>query len=433
MATKPTSICPVPAGLANLRGPTEPVVDDNGRQIAVREAVNVDLSPTGQPRRRRGQVLRVEGPAHSLFATDSHLLAMFGGTMNAYTADPDGALSLVAELKGGLGDRYVTYATDDFDVWWSNGAQSGRIAADLSVHPFWIATPDPVSLATSAAGGLARGSYEVSVTALDADGRESGASSPVAITLAAGQGILVTLPAAPDDAVSWCIYVSPPNGDVLYQCATLPADATSYAIGVHRPSRALETAWMHPIPPCDLLRYGHGRLLAASRNVLMWSEPYRLGLMADQNHLLIGQACTLLEPVGDGESGGWWVADHKRTYWMAGSNPESWTQIARYPSAAVPGTSLVLPGSIFGLESADPVAFWLAANGVFCLGLPGGVLMPIRESQVAASAEAERGASTVMLFDGLKQVLTTVVGGRPSHGVASDAAEVTVIRRHQSA
>lgn len=433
MASNPKTIIPVPAGLANLRAATDPVYDQDGRQIAVTEAVNVDLTPSGQPRRRRGQVTRIDGQAHSLFAARSHLLAIVDGALNAYTAGPDGALTLAAQLRSGLGDRYTTYATNDSDVWWSNGADSGRIADDLSVHPFWIATPDPVSLAAAAAGGLARGAYEVSVTAIDADGRESGASNPVAITIASGQGIQVALPAAPSDAVSWCIYVSPPNGDVLYQCASLAAAATSYTIGVHRPSRVLETAWMTPIPACDVLRYGHGRLVAVSRNVLMWSEPYRLGLMADQNYLTLGNACTLLEPVGDGDSGGWWVADHKRTYWMAGSNPEAWTQIARYPHAAVPGTSLVVPGSIFGLDSADPVAFWLAANGTFCLGLPGGVLMPIRESQVAASADAERGASTLMLFDGLKQVLTTVVGGTPSQGVASDAAEVTVIRRHLSA
>ena len=44
-------------------------------QVALAEAVNVDLDASGWPRMRRGQLTRVEDPAHSLFPLPEHLLA----------------------------------------------------------------------------------------------------------------------------------------------------------------------------------------------------------------------------------------------------------------------------------------------------------------------------------------------------------------------
>lgn len=426
---------PFTAGLNNKAKPNQGPVDQNGNQVGLQEAVNVDLDASGWPRMRRGQVVRVEDAAHSLFPIAEHLLAWVAGSLKAYRVANDGALSLDATIVSNLGDRFVTYASDDFDVYWSNGADQGRInATDLSVHPFWIATPDPVSLTAIANGGMARGQYEVSVTALDAAGRESAASSPVVVTLTAGQGINVTLPAAPTGTAAWRVFVSPPNGDVLYRCTQLPANATSYAIGVHVAGDQLQTAWASVMPPCTLLRYGHGRLVGSFNGVVVWSLPYRLGLTQDTNYLPFGTENTLLEPVGEGGEGagaGWWVADHKRTYFMASGDPEQWAaagQIAKYPHPAVPGCSVLAPGTVFGLETTAPVAFWLARNGVFCLGLPGGQVIPMKEESLALPVDAERGAAAVLLFDGIRQILATTMGGLPNTAAASDSADVTVRR-----
>lgn len=426
---------PFTAGLNNKAKPNQGPVDANGRQTSLQEAVNVDLDASGQLRRRRGQTVRVETAAHSLFPIAEHLLAWVAGNLNAYRVEGDGDLTLESALVSGLGDRFVTYADDDFDVYWSNGVEQGRIdATDLSVHPFWIATPDPVSLAAIAAGGLPRGQYEVSVTVLDASGRESAASSPVVVTLTAGQGINVTFPAKPAETAAWRIYVSPPNGDVLYRCVQLPAAETGYAIGVHVAGDQLQTAWCSVMPPVTLLRYGHGRLVGSVNGVLVWSLPYRLGLTQDTNYLPFGTENTLLEPVGEGGEGagaGWWVADHKRTYFMASGDPEQWAtagQIAKYPHPAVPGCSVLAPGSVFGLETTALVAFWLARNGVFCLGLPGGTLQTMKDESLALPVDAERGAAAVLLFDGIRQVLASTFGGLPNTAAAADSADVTVRR-----
>ena len=214
-----------PAGLNNRASSTEGPTDENGVQVALREAVNVSLTAQGHPKRRPGQVARAAGKAHSLFAMEPWLLAVVDGELRAYMPAADGALTPDAVLAT-PGDRFCTFAGDDFSVWWSNGIVSGRIAEDLSAHPFWVDTPDPVSLAAGT-GSLPKGRYEVSVTAVDAEGRESGASGAVGIMLQAGQGIVVALPPAPAGAARWRVFVTPPDGDVLYEPAELPSTATS--------------------------------------------------------------------------------------------------------------------------------------------------------------------------------------------------------------
>lgn len=416
-----------PAGINNRARDTEAPLDEFGRPMALREAVNVSLTKTGRPVRRPGRIKRVPGRAHSLFAFNQHLLAVVDGVMGAYRRAPEGVLTLDTTLAT-PGERFCTYATDDFSVWWSNGVTSGRIAEDLSVHPFWIDTPAPVQLAVGT-GALAAGRYEVSVTAVDADGRESGASGAVGVNVPTGGGLIVTLPAAPAGTLRWRLYVTPPNGEVLYEQAELAVGATSANVGNLTPTAKLETQWLHPLLPTQCLRYGHSRLFGLANNVLIWSEPYRLGLMSPDNHVVLGSEATLLEPVGDGTDGaGAWVADHKRTYFMAGADPENWQQQARYPHAAVPGTSCTVPGSYFGLETDAPVAYWMARNGTPCIGLPGGVLIPLREDSLALPVDAERGASGLMFFDGLRQLLTTTLSATGNTAAAGDSADAVVIR-----
>lgn len=159
---------PFPAGLNNRADDTAGPVNDNGVQTSLREAVNVSLRNDGSPFRRPGQTFRVSGKAHSLYAMATWLLAVVDGELRAYRQAPDGALTQDAVLAT-PGDRFCSFASDDFSTWWSNGVTGGRIAEDLSVHPFWVDTPNPVTLAASSNGGLASGRYEVSVTAVDAD------------------------------------------------------------------------------------------------------------------------------------------------------------------------------------------------------------------------------------------------------------------------
>lgn len=424
-----TTATAYPAGINNVASLTAPPRDQNGNITAARDLLDVDLDAAGKVRRRRGQTLRIAGASHSLFATDHYLFAVTEGDFVAYSDDGSG-LTLAATLVAGLGSAFVTATSDDNDTYWSNPVVNGRIAADLSTHPIWVDTPAPVSLSATSNGGLAAGAHEVCVTVLDADGRESGASNPVLINLTLGQGIAGTLPVAPVDGVTWRVYRSSNDGEGLYLAGELPITATTFTLAHGPLGKALETAWLFPLLPCSVLRYGHGRLAGISGNSFIWSEAYRLGLMGDTNSLGLSQG-TLLEPVGEGGDGaGWYLADAKRTYFFEGADPKAARQRIVYPHAAVPGTSLVIPGNVIGQQTAEPVAVWLAANGVWCVGLPGGIVQPIREGELALPIDAERGASGYFEFGGLRQLRTSLMGAstNPSDASVGDEASVTVRR-----
>lgn len=416
-----------PAGVNNRAAWEQPPRDDDGNIVAARAAENIDFDASGRARMRRGRMTRVAGAHHSLHSTGRHLLAMAGADLVAYD-DPGTGLELVQTLIAGLGDRYVSYCSDDYSTWWSNGLVNGRIDEDLGLHPFWPDTPAAVVLAASSAGGLAAGSYEVSVTVLDADGRESGASAPAVIQLAAGQGIAVTLPPAPADAARWRVYRSTPDGEQQYRAAELAIATTTVQLGTTTLGAALETAWLFPMPACQVIRYGHGRILGLQADALLWSQPFRVGLMHDENVLGL-RGATMLEPVGEGgEGAGWYLADEKRTYWLAGADPKAWSQVIKVPHAAVPGTSTVVPGDKLGLDTSALCAFWLGRNGTYYVGLPGGTVQPIRASELALPVDAERGATGYFEFEGIQQLFTTILAGGANRAAMGDDAAATVRR-----
>jgi hypothetical protein len=142
----------------------------------------------------------------------------------------------------------------------------------------------------------------------------------------------------------------------------------------------------------------------------------------------VGQVITLLEAVGAGTpSAGCFLADHKNTYWLQGGSPKDWHRVVRYDHPAVPGTSIIVKGTDIGLESTDQVAFWLAANGVFCAGLPGGTLVPLTEGRLAL-AEGDIGASLFREHDGLRQLITSYLTAGGNGLAIGDSTSATVTR-----
>lgn len=419
-----------PAGLNNVTDPGSFPRNEDGQVLAFAKGENVDVTDAASVVRARGYDILVEGAAHSLHARRREVLACVDGQLRAYRRSGN-ALALQATIATGL-RGFLSYATDDFETtYWSSESRTGRVLDDLTlVDGLWIDTPEPVGLAPIA-GGMPAGAYEVSVTAVDAAGAESGASLPVVIHLAAPGAIAITLPAPPAGTAGWRVYGTTTDGADMALAAELPAAATSASIHEVPRGPALETAWLRPLPPCTKLVYAMNRLFGITgRNQLVWSEPYRLGLMGHNNVLLLGAEATLLECVGEGsEAQGLFVADHKRTYWLAGASPANWQQVARRASAVVPGSSTRAPGTAFGLETESEVAFWVERSGTACLGLPGGNVIPVREGEVAMPVDAERAAAGFFTHEGVRQALVSLLGGGINPlAQASDSAEVTVRR-----
>jgi hypothetical protein len=418
-----------PGGVNNVAPENDPPLDDVGRATTLRSAVNVDLvGPSKKPRRRAGYAKKIAGRAHSPVGFRQRLLAVVDGDLNAY----DGNAVLASTVRPDVGDRHLSYAEVNGDLYWCSAMEFRRVrGADYADTPGWVDCPGTPAIASYDEGGLAAGTYRVAMTWFDAEGRESGAAGIAETDVAEGGGVRVfNIPAWPEGAVVGRLYMSPPDGDELYAAASVAPGASQVLLdaSIQRDGKALDTLWRRPLPPCDILRFWAGRLIGFAGNLLVWSDPLRFGLTANDNYMRFGLRGTLLEAVGDGAPGsGLWLADHKNTYWLDGSNPKEWSRTIKYDHPAVFGTSLVVKGTDVGLDTAAPVAVWMAANGVLVAGLPGGDLQPLTEGRLAMPT-GDVGAAMYRELDGLRQLVMSYIGTGANHLAIGDRASASVIR-----
>lgn len=400
-------------------------------QSELREAVNVDLSPEGKPRRRMGyeRVIETTGP-HSLFATAGAMFSVVGGALTAYGYD-----LTPATLRAGLGPRPVSYVeAADGRVYWTNESQIRCVSADITDEPLWVECPGQPSVSAHATGGLFAGQYQVAITYFDAFGRESGSSMAAEITVTEGQGILVSNIPANTDAATVRIYVSDVNGDTLLAARDIPAGTTQWIIGAGQRGKKLETQFLEPLPAGQIIRAQNGRVFVARGPLLLFSEPFRYGLHNPLNFARYNGDLTLVEPCGSGPEAGMFIGtaggDPKAcTYYVSGPDPKAWTNRRAYAYGAVPGTGQQVPASVLGIDAPGLVPYWLASNGIFCAGLPGGRVIPLTDRRFVTPANAERGATLLREQNGIRQLLTALLGGNSNAMAASDSA-VATIRRH---
>lgn len=418
-----------PAGVNNRTPENALPTDEFGNIVALRQAVNVDLTNEGKPKRRGGFARRVVGRAHSLYRHAGHMMAVVDGTLTAYTPD----LEAVA-VRAGLSDTPLGWASvPELGLsWWSDGQLIRAVGPALEDMPVWTAAVSQCSAAAVAGtGGLAAGTYQLAVTYVDAYGRESGTTLALEVDVEAGGGIAVSSLPANSGAAKARVYVSQANGAVLYWALDIALPAVgAYLVGAGHRGKPLETQWLEPLPAGHMLAAFATRLFAARENVLFWSEPLQYGLTRlSKNYARFGGRISMLASVAEGEnSAGLFVATDKTTYFMTGADPKEWSRIQRYPHGVVEGTATTVAASFFGSEYTGTAAFWLANNGVFCLGLPSGTVVPLTEKTLALPG-FERGAALLRERAGVRSIVATMLGGTANAFAVSDSA-VAEIRRH---
>lgn len=185
----------------------------------------------------------------------------------------------------------------------------------------------------------------------------------------------------------------------------------------------LRTQFQSPLPAGQLVGAGHGRLFVARGRTVYWSDALRYGqgVLADNNYRVGMQSDSvdLLAPVGDGTEGaGVYVAAGKRTYWLSGADPKDWRAVIAYGAGVVPGTLCWASGEVWGLETLSPTPSWLAKNGQFCVGLPGGQIVSYN-ADTASTDTGERGASLIRDVRGQRHMLATIQGPQ-ALGISDD-------------
>lgn len=406
---RPKKIGPWALGVNNRVEDTQLVSKDGA---ALRSGTNVDITDAGRVKRRAGTLRKISGAdCHSLWG-ETGASAYYVDYATLYRLDP---VTLVAtSLRAGLTPGApMSFTRVDDSIVYSNGVAIGRIDA-LGDHPLGVPRLDPEPVvAALGAGALHAGKYIVCAVAVNADGEESGSTVPVQVSVPEGGAI--TLSGFPAARVR--LYLSELNGDMLFSTGTPRTVAAGGALVIAvLPvlGGRCQTVLLAPTPAGSIVRWLNGRLLVASGATLFYSEPYAAALYNPaKNYAVFPAPITLLEPM---EKGVFIGAD--KTYWLPDPIDSSALEIVS------PHTALARSGA---RSPDDMTCFWMSPQGLV-IGKSDGSVTYVQQDKVAVPG-ALAGATFYREADGMKQVVSTLMGAEQTSAAAKTFMDAEVIRK----
>jgi hypothetical protein len=406
---------------------TSLLYDNKRKQYAARRAVNVDITDSGNLRRRKGAELVFSGDnVHSLGGNEQVTLYVDSGTLYRLNSDETSTT-----IRTGLSpSRLMSYETINNELYYSNGEVIGRIINGTTDKAVGVEVPAGQPTLSPADGALEAATYQVAITYVSAAREESGTGPSATITLASTGSIgLTNIPQPVSNEVEVIrIYVSAPNGDKLYYAATIPVGMTSAEVDVVHMGRMLTTQFCQPMPPGHILRYYNGRLYVASDNLIFYSDPQVYGrCKISSNFMNLASRVTMIEPVGEGL----YVSTSTEVFYVAGGGPSkdmTLTRVSETP--AVEGSSKIVKPEVLGIDgiSGDSdVAVWFT-NAGWVAGLPNGTVQYLTRDRLALP-EYSQATTLLRMVDGMSQLITIPRGnGVDASAFASDSMEAEIVR-----
>lgn len=352
----------------------------------LRAADNVEIANSGTVQRRKvPELIQAMTGAHSLFG-DLYVRAsvLYRATFSPF------AETLVKVLASN--DR-MSYCVINGDTYYSNGTDSGRIAANGTVYPWALPTPDSPSV-SAIAGTLFKGKYQVAIGYTNATtGEEGGVSASTNYELSAVGGLRITLPAATTGATHINVYVSTVNGSIPFLQATVATGTTTVDVTAHAAGREANQRYEAPLPAGTRLFEFNGRLCSVKGKNLFYSLPYRHGY-----YLPVEGRITFPEDVSIaiGNQSGVFVAADK-TYFFSGQDLGA-VDVVRdlLPYGAVPGTEFAIPN--------DTTVGWFGEKGIV-LAAPDGQAAAVMAGSIDLTPPAS-GFSVVIETRGYRRVVS---------------------------
>lgn len=352
----------------------------------LRAADNVDVDNAGTIVRRKATALvqAVTG-AHSLYK--DYLVrdaVLYRVTLPAYSE------TMVKILSS---DAPMSYADYNGDIYFSNGADSGRIAQDGSVYPWALPTP-AAPVVSSIPGDLPPGKYQVAVSYANAvTGEEGGVGYTAQHELATTGGLRVTLPGATAGATHVRVYVSTVNGSIPMLAGSYAASATTADVVLPATGRPANIRREVPLPAGTRIFVFNGCLCSIKDNDWFIGLPARLGY-----RLAVGSRVPFPEPISVAaqNQGGVYIAAD-RTYFFAGTDPASIQEVRDvFPYGAVPGTEFETPNK--------SLAGWFSVKGIMLADAFGEIQTPMADN--VELTPPERGVSTIFETRGYRRVVS---------------------------
>ena len=354
----------------------------------VRDAVNVDLSPTGRvsmrERLRKVSDLALDNLWHSPLHGDT--FATHGDKW--VRLDPSNwSIQELATL--GEGEVYHEVLNNRVCV---SGPAGIFVFDGNAAHLLTIDTP-PAPMVSASPGSLPAGAYGVAVAWLRGD-QESATSGITHCEVGENGGLSVTLPLCFDATVTHVrLYLTRQNGGELNRGEDYPVGTSHVVIPLlPAPGAPAKFHNLAPMPGGSYLRYWRGRLLTASGNVLRFSEPMAYHLH-DPRHGFVQfpQRITFVAPVETGI----WVGQVDHVAFLAGASPDDMAMQRKKSRPPVPGSAVLVDSEQMGeiSQGGQVTAVWLADNG-YVIGSSAGALIEPHANKLAGIS-ATQGASVV--------------------------------------
>lgn len=365
------------------------------------DAVNVDIDNSGRIARRPGVMLLSAGDAHSLWSHGQTCLFVRGSIL--HRLHQDYASSIVA--SGLTPDLPMNYVEVNGRVYWSNGVQTGVID-ELGARSWGIPVPDMPG-AVPIAGQLAAGQYQVAVTYLREDGQESGTGMAALIQLGEGSGVHVSWDDPSDMTLTEAaVYITEPNGKVLYQAGVSRIDAAGLDITSIRLSLPCDTQWLDAPPPGQCLAYHRGRILIAAGEHLFATTALGYEYVDQRDYIAIDD--TTIRFVA-GVEGGIYVGTEKNVYFLSGARLEEMT-IRTVAEGAAVARSVVYTDGFAATGNANlsgqQVVLFACAGGV-CMGTTDGTVINMTGERYRFDT-APTGAACLRQEDSITQYLLSM-------------------------
>lgn len=372
---------------------------------AVRMATNIDFDRAGNFNRRAGYTKVVNDvDFHSIRTMNQRgiVLVAKAGVLNTF--DPTTyALTPVFDLHT---TEPVDYTEHNGNVYFTNRSTIGWLPADATT---WrslgvVVPPGPICTPITT-GALSPAKYTVAVSYVDDRGEESGLSPLTTVEVLAGFSGISLSGLQVVSGYRYRVYVTPPNGDVLYLNKEFTASYTTTKIDDQTQLRQADTFGLDTMMPGDFIRAHNGRLITGKDNVLYFSAPLRYGLRNPaHDHIMVSGMITFIEPV----LGGVYVGAGTTVWFLEGGDPEKFVAKRVSTCKAIPRSSILIPGEHLPpkLVSPYPVALWLSTSG-YTVGMADGSVVELHPDRIRVPPQ-QSGRSIFMIRDGIKQVVTVV-------------------------
>lgn len=325
-------------------------------------ARNVDIDNSGKATRRNGTALLSSAPTHSLWSDGQQGFFVENGRMYRFLAD--GSRHLICPIAG----NRVRYVNINGQVYWTDGVTTGVVEFG-SNYPWGITPPAPVR-ASATSGTMEPGGYLVTMTFVDANGKESGA--PAATAVSVGGGIALSGLAISNDprVVRKNIYVSASGGPLPLLAATIDNLTTHTTVTTSVRTVPVRTTFMCPPPPGQVIGYYNGRAYVASGAFLMYSQPFEYDLFdLRSSFIAFDSDIQTFAAVADGI----YIGTKTSTVFLHGTDPDKFQSRPVAPHGTVLGTEQTVSGEVFGKsedpgenpsENAGSFALWMSQRGL---------------------------------------------------------------------